>query len=162
MTSNVEINRRSAAAGPCRCLAVVMQLEPMTREEYEERRRRLDEDLRAARELLEASHRAQVRALDLHWAAEEGGAVPVPGPPPEKRPRRPALELYDAILERLDELPEVFTRDDLCRALGETPDRRALYRVMTDLAREGWLRIEQRGAGRIPSSYRRLASPASE
>ena len=134
----------------------------MNREEYEERRRRLDEELRAGMELLEASHRAQVRALELHWAAEEGSAVPVPGPPPEKRPRRPALELYETVLERLGDLPEVFTKEDLCRALGETPDRRALYRVMTDLAREGWVRIEERGAGRVPSSYRRLASPGSE
>ena len=132
----------------------------MTREEYDERRRRLDEELRAGRELLEASHRAQVRALDLHWMAEQGSAVPEP--PPERRPRRPALELYDAVCERLDDLPEVFTKDDLCRALGETPDRRALFRVMQDLAREGWIRLEDRGAGRIPSSYRRLASPASK
>jgi hypothetical protein len=130
----------------------------MTREEYEERRRRLDDELRAGQELLEASHRAQVRALELHWEAEQGSAAP----PPEKRPRRPALELYEAVLERLDDLPEVFTKEDLCQALGETPDRRALHRVMTDLTRDGWVRIEERGAGRIPSSYRRLASPGSE
>ena len=77
MASNGEIERRR----PCRSLPVVMQLEAMTRQDYEERRRRLDEELRAGRELLEASHRA---------------------------------------------------------------------------------RLEDRGAGRIPSSYRRLASPASE
>lgn len=139
-----------------------MQLEPMTREEYEERRRRLDEELRAGRELLEASHRAQVRALELHWAAEEGSAPPPTEPPPQKRSRRPALELQDAVFERLDELPEVFTKDDLCRALGETPSRRALYRVMQDLERAGWIRLEDRGSGRIPSSYRRLAPPESE
>lgn len=139
-----------------------MSLGSMTRDEYEERRRRLDEELRAGKELLEASHRAQVRALDLHWVAEQGRAAPDLAPPPEKRPRRPALELHSEVLERLDELPEVFTKDDLCRALGEAPDRRALYRVMTDLAREGWIRLEDRGAGRIPSSYRRLASPVSD
>ena len=132
----------------------------MTREEYEERRRRLDEELRAARELLETSHRTQVRALELHWEAEKGSAAPVLAPPPEKRPRRPALELFNAILDRLDDLPEVFTKDDLCRALGETPDRRALYRALTDLAREGWIELEDRGKSRIPSSYRRLESPA--
>lgn len=154
----MEIRRRQ----PCPGLPVVMQLEPMTREEYEERRRRLDEELRAGMELLEASHRAQVRALDLHWEAEEGSAVPVLAPPPEKRPRRPALELHEAVFERLDELPEVFTKEDLCRALGETPDRRALYRVMTDLERFGRIRLEDRGAGRTPSSYRRLPPPESE
>lgn len=162
MASNVEIDRRSGAAGPCPSLPVVMQLEAMTRQEYEERRRRLDEELRAGRELLEASHQAQVRALDLHWTAEEGSAPPPPEPPPQRRPRRPALELQDAVFERLDELPEVFTKDDLCRALGETPDRRALYRVMTDLERWGWIRLEDRGSGRTPSSYRRLPPPVSE
>lgn len=155
MTSLMGIGRRSALPVTLRCDAVG----GMTRQEYEERRRRLDEELRAGRELLEASHRAQVRALDLHWAAVAGSAAPLPEPPPEKRPRRPALELYDAVLERLAELPEVFSKDDLCRALGETPDRRALFRVMQDLIREGWLKREERGTGRIPSSYRRLALP---
>lgn len=74
-----------APAGPCRSFPVVMQLEAMTRQEYEERRRRLDEELSAGRELLEASHRAQVRALDLHWAAEQGSAAPEIAPAPEKR-----------------------------------------------------------------------------
>lgn len=76
-------------------MPVVMQLEAMTRQEYEERRRRLDEELRTGRELLEASHQAQVRALDLHWAAEEGGATPAAPPTEEKRPRRAALELHE-------------------------------------------------------------------
>jgi hypothetical protein len=85
-----------------------MQLEAMTRQEYEERRRRLDDELRAGQELLEASHRAQVRALDQHWAAEEGSAVPVPGLPAEKRPRRAALKLHDAVFERLDDATRSF------------------------------------------------------
>lgn len=39
----------------------------MTREEYEARRRRLDEELRAALEMVKAGHQAQVQALDLLW-----------------------------------------------------------------------------------------------
>jgi hypothetical protein len=37
----------------------------MTRDDYEERRKRMDEELRAGIELLQAAHAAQVRALDL-------------------------------------------------------------------------------------------------
>ena len=39
----------------------------MTREEYERRRHRLDEERRAAIELFEAAHRAQLWALELVW-----------------------------------------------------------------------------------------------
>ena len=45
----------------------------MTRQEFEERRQRLDEELRTGIELLEASHRARVRALEHLWAADEAG-----------------------------------------------------------------------------------------
>ena len=39
----------------------------MTREDYEDRKQRLDEQHRAAIRLLEAAHRQQLRALDLIW-----------------------------------------------------------------------------------------------
>jgi len=39
----------------------------MTRDDYEERRKHLDEGLRAGIELLQAAHAAKVRALDLVW-----------------------------------------------------------------------------------------------
>ncbi|HWM90361.1 MAG TPA: hypothetical protein VN493_06300 [Thermoanaerobaculia bacterium] len=128
----------------------------MTRQDYEERRRRLDDELRAGQELLDASHWAQVRALDLLWTAQTGEAAL-----PDKKARRPAMELHDAVFSSLDQLPEVFTKDDVCRILGETPDRRALYRVLHNLVFDGWLKIEEVGTARIPSSYRRLVSPGS-
>jgi len=130
----------------------------MTRQEYEDRQRRLDEELRAAQELLDASHRAQVRALELLWTAQTGTN---PAPVPDKKERRPPLQLHETVFRLLDQLPEVFTKDDLCRLLGEAPDRRALYRVLQNLVYDGWLKIEGRGTARIPSSYRRLGSPAS-
>ena len=48
----------------------------MTREQYEQRKRRLEEQLRAGIQLLESAYLAQVRALDLVWMlqAEESGA----------------------------------------------------------------------------------------
>ena len=53
----------------------------MNREEYESRRRRLDEERRAAIELFEAAHRAQLWALELVWltSPENQGD---PGTPP--------------------------------------------------------------------------------
>jgi hypothetical protein len=147
----------------------------MTREEYEERRRRLDAELRAGIELLEQGHRAQVRALDLVWSAQGDPPLSAPPPqraappsppavapaPPPKRRRRGPGEISDAVDAILDELPPVFTKDDICRALGETPDRRALHRVLRDLQQNGTVELESFGQGRTPASYRRLPRSGS-
>ncbi|HYN22787.1 MAG TPA: hypothetical protein VE078_17635 [Thermoanaerobaculia bacterium] len=42
----------------------------MTRDEYERRKGRLEEQLRAGIELMESAYRAQVRALDLVWMVQ--------------------------------------------------------------------------------------------
>jgi len=55
----------------------------------------------------------------------------------------------------------VFTKDDICRALGETPDRRALHRVLRDLQQNGTVKLESFGQGRLPASYRRLPRSGS-
>ncbi|HEX6901185.1 MAG TPA: hypothetical protein VF789_15780 [Thermoanaerobaculia bacterium] len=39
----------------------------MTRDEYEQRKRRLEGQLQAGVELLEAAYREQIRALELVW-----------------------------------------------------------------------------------------------
>ena len=135
----------------------------MTREEFEERRRRLDEELRAGVELLEASHRARVRALEHLWTEEGGASEPQPLTKPAlpaAKPRRPAWQLHNAVVRALEHLPEVFSKDDLCRVLGETPDRRALFRVMQDLILEKRLEIAERGSGRFSTSYRQLRRSA--
>lgn len=141
----------------------------MTREEYEERRRRLDAELRAGIEMLEQGHQAQVRALDLVWSTQHP-STPAPqpqpttpppsasAPAPAPRPRRRPLELANAVRGALHKLPPVFTKDDISRTLGETPDRRGLFRVLLDLIQEGYLTIEERGQGRTPTSYRKLPS----
>lgn len=138
----------------------------MTREEYEDRRRRLDAELRAGIALLEQGHRAQVRALDLVWNMEDPSSpaprvqpsTPPAVPASAPRPRRRPLELANAVREALYKLPPVFTKDDISRALGETADRRNLFRVLLDLVKEGYLTIEERGQGRTPTSYRRQPS----
>jgi hypothetical protein len=157
----------------------------MTREEYEDRKRRLDEQLRAGVELLEAAHRQQVRALDLVWMATTEEAVEIPRPaaaevprpgpqpaapapappaPPPKPRRREPGELRDEVAAALAQVPDVFDRNDLCRALGYPPDRGSLYRALMELVSEGVIAIEKRGEGKRKSLYKRLgpATPPAE
>jgi hypothetical protein len=141
----------------------------MTRSEYEARRRRLDEELRAVLEAVQAGHQARVQLLELMWgmfskgmAEPEAPPAVAPKPPePEPRPkRRGAGELLDRILA-LSELPDLFTKDDVERELGERIDRASLLRVLRELEQHGLLRIETRGRGRNPTVYRRLHSADS-
>jgi len=156
----------------------------MTREEYEDRRRRLDEQLRAGVELLEAAHRQQVRALDLVWmtTADEAVALPsfpaesssrpdaqpaaapaqAPSGPPPRPARRTAWQLQDDVEAALAQVPDVFDRNELCRSLGYEPDRGSLYRTIWDLIGKGVLALEDRGSGRTPSRYRKTGAATAK
>ena len=136
----------------------------MTQDEYERRKARLDEQLRSGIELLEAAHRAQMRALDLVWMmqAEEGSAgsvEPEPEKPaaplPELPRRRRAPEVDADVRAAFPRLPATFTRREVCEALGYEPDRAALYRVLTDLTREGAVHVENPGGGQRATAYRK-------
>jgi len=157
----------------------------MTRDEYEKRHRRLSEELRAGVELLEAAYRSQVRALQLVWAAA-GGDVEIPAavvaaPPGGTAPAAPALlapaaapapparrgawDLYDDVRDALDKAPEVFDRKDICRILGYEPNRGSLYRTLQELVQDGDCVVEERGAGKVPTRYRKTEpsdAPADE
>jgi hypothetical protein len=121
----------------------------MTRSEYEARRRRLDEELRAVLEAVQAGHQARVQLLELMWGMSSTGVsepqAPPPAPPmapipPETEPRprrRGAGELRDGILEILPGLPELFTKDDIEKALGERIDRASLLRILRELEQDG-------------------------
>lgn len=135
----------------------------MTRDEYERRKARLDEQLRSGIELLESAHRAQMRALDLVWMmqAEEGSAEPEPGEPasvPEPPRRRRAPEVDADVRAAFPRLPQTFTRGDVCEALGYEPDRAALYRTLQDLTREGIVRVETPGGGQRATAYRKTGA----
>ena len=151
----------------------------MTHDEYEQRKRRLEEELRAGVELLETAHRHQLRALQLVWAATgmeipppvvapAAAAVytaPAPAAPTEVTParaRRGPWELHNDVVDALDVVPEVFDRNDACRVIGYEPDRGSLYRTFLDLKEEGTLVIQKRGSGRSPTLYRKtIASDAT-
>lgn len=148
----------------------------MTRDEYEKRHRRLAEELRAGVELLEAAYRSQVRALQLVWAAAGGDveippsvvatfpgepaaaapafpALPAAPPPPA---RRGAWDLFNDVQGAIDEAPEVFDRNDICRILGYEPNRGSLYRTLQELIEEGACALEERGTGKVPTRYRKI------
>jgi len=151
----------------------------MRRDEYEQRKQKLDEQLDAGIDLLRAAHRQQTRALDLVWmtSAEEDVQIPSPRESPaapaaaasaplpvqEKAPatRRKAWELHDEIREALAHVPEVFDRSDMCERLGYAPDRSSLYRVFQELVQEGILTIYSRGEGRQPTRYKKTSTDAS-
>ena len=56
----------------------------MTRDEYERRKQRIEEQLRAGIELMESAYRAQIRALDLVWMVQAEEDAEAPSPPPAR------------------------------------------------------------------------------
>lgn len=134
----------------------------MNRDEYEARKRRLEEELRSGMELLQAAFQTQVRALEMVWMGSSGEPVSTPPPAPapsETMPARPARrrlgQVYADVEATLPQLPEVFDRSHVLQRLGYEPDRVALYRVLNELVADGSVRVEVRGGGQTPTTYRR-------
>jgi hypothetical protein len=147
----------------------------MTRDEYEQRKAWLAEQLRVGVGLLESAHQAQVRALDLVWMLQStekdaGGAwretgtsaaapatpapePPAPPPPPVPARRRSTAEVDTDVRKSFWRLPDTFTRADVCEMLGYEPDRGPLYRSLQDLVREGSLLVESPGSGQRATVY---------
>lgn len=132
----------------------------MRRSEYERRRQRLDEQLREGIELLQTAHRQQVRALDLVWSLSEQDEEP--DPPAVEAPsapsRRQPHELRDEVEAALANVPELFDRNDVLRALGHEPHRNALYRVLQEIVADGLAAIDTPGNGQLPTRYRKAAA----
>src|SRR5436305_8350928 len=102
----------------------------MRHDEYLQRKRELDERLRAGIELLEAAHRAEVRALETLWAAQgepespdslAAAAVPespssplLPAQPSGRRKaRREDWALHNEVVEALSRVPQEFDKNDV-------------------------------------------------
>jgi len=145
----------------------------MTQAEYEQSKQRLQEQRRAGVELVERACEAQMRALELVWMLQGGtgaAALPAgvvaaaPAPPPEQPRRQRGPEVEEDVQARFSDLPESFTRRDVCRVLGYEPDRGVLHRVLKKLLTDGLTRIEDKGDGQRPARYRKTGgahSPAS-
>jgi hypothetical protein len=137
----------------------------MTRDEYEVRKRRLEDELRSSMELLQAAFQTQLRALEMVWMGFSGEPVSTPPPAPlsvavpDAVPAHPVRrrlgQIYADVEAALPQLPEVFDRNHVRQRLGYEPDRVALYRVLNELVAAGSLRVEVRGGGQTPSTYRR-------
>ncbi len=161
------------------------------RDEYEERRRRIDEEHEATIALIEAGRLAQIRALDLVWLASTVGGLPhlpqvealgspallleagataergVPPPaavpdPSASPPRRKAWDVIGQIEQVFEELPEVFDHHDLNRALGYDLDRSIARRNLKLLIDDGVLAPEDRENGRPRLRYRKLCAKIPE
>ncbi len=141
----------------------------MTREDYEEQKRRLAEQRRVLVELAESAYQQQVRALDIVWRmlSDEGtGDVPAAAPASTSfaqaaapaagaRRRLRAGELYSDVVDALPRLPESFIHSDITAALGYAPDRASLHRTLLELIGNGHLAVLASGKGNRPTRYRR-------
>jgi hypothetical protein len=153
----------------------------MTSRDHERFRRQLEKQLRADVELIYGAYCAKLRAYEvmhrLHGELDTDlllpaeltlrlppaalPATPKPAPAPAPPPRNAPHELYLAVLETLEKLPELFDRSQVNAALGYEPRRPSLYRVLRDLESAGWLAVEERGEGRLSNLYRKLPPPDS-
>lgn len=147
----------------------------MKREEYEQRKRRLETQLQEGIDLLKAGFRDQLRALEMVWTttaeeeeippqapAEASREVPpaalvqtsaAPQPAESSRPRQKRGQLWKDIDAALDHLPQVFNRHHLVKALGYEPDRASLHRVMKGLVAQGVIRLKAPSVGKYPADY---------
>jgi len=128
----------------------------MTESEYAQRKRELEARLQISIQFLQKGYEAQLRALELERAREERAAAPAPeAGAPVRRPRAPG-DLLEQVRKGLAQLPAEFTKEDIVRFLGFTPDRSSLHRAIDELQMERKVRIHIRGAGRKPNVYRKL------
>lgn len=135
----------------------------MDESEYERRRRALEETYQADLALVQAAHAARLRSLEAlrtspaarpqEPSAAETPAVQPAAPPPPPAFQRP--DLRTAVEEILPRLPAVFDKKDVAAALGWTPNRSSLQRVLTDMEEDGFLEFLETSGGRKPSRYRK-------
>jgi hypothetical protein len=143
---------------------------------FEALRARLEEQLRADIELLHEAHRVKLRAFETVWRTQADLAQipPSPGPgerrslvsPPaatvQARSRTEGWSVLFALQEKMDEIPEVFDKNDVARVLGFTPKRATLFRALDELRKEGWIQDESLSEGRHPARFRKLSPPDTE
>ena len=149
----------------------------MTRKELEERLRALEAQHQADIALMNAAHEARIRSLLSVWQTvappapapqlvaatlPEPSPAPPPPPAPPANPQpapKPRRERY-SVLEDLDEvfpnLPDVFDKHDIVRALGYEPARTTLFRALRLFEKQGLLEVETMSNGGTTSRYRKL------
>jgi len=152
----------------------------MDSQEYQQRRQALEEQLQSDLNLIRAGHEAKVRALEMIWLTSDrqsgtpvetveavpdetvaSETVPAEVAPETVAAKEPAVASSDQrdtlsdLLDALPALPEEFDKSDISRALGYTPSRATLYRVLTKLKKEEKIATVQASQGRKKTRYRR-------
>ena len=130
----------------------------MNDDEYERRKRALEEMYQADLAMVRAAHETRLRCLETLRQIDAPPAprtAPVPAPAPRPA-RNDNPDLREAVLAALPGLPELFTKDDVVRAIGFTPSRSSLQRVLMDLDTKKAIRFEELSEGRRPTIYRKL------
>ncbi|HKH47225.1 MAG TPA: hypothetical protein VKM72_21430 [Thermoanaerobaculia bacterium] len=150
----------------------------MDRNEFIRRRRALEELYEADLRFLRAAHESRVRSLEALWLSLEGDAEALPPPtaillpaaetasPPDPETALPQPapvpdlpdflpDIRTAVEDVLPALPSVFQKKDVLQALGWTPSRSSLHRVLSDMVADGLLQFEYLSSGRTPSTYRK-------
>lgn len=158
--------------------------------EYERRRRALETQLREDLELLRAGYQAKLRALETLWLTSPEDSLPAASEPPRLKagetlrlsetlsanetetlsetlpepaaPARRRGQVLEDLLERFDELPEIFDQRDIVRLLGYTAPRATLYRAIGELLSANRIAMEEAASGPIPTRYRKLPEPVDE
>lgn len=130
----------------------------MNDDEYERRKRALEEMYQADLAMVRAAHETRLRCLEtLRQTDAPPAPRAAPAPAPAPRPaRNDNPDLEEAVLAALPRLPELFTKDDVVRAIGFTPSRSSLQRVLMDLDTKKTICFEELSEGRRPTIYRKL------
>ncbi len=148
----------------------------MTREEFEERLRALEAQHQADIALINAGHEARIRSLLSLWQTDAPPAAdpqpvavpaaapapPAPAVPPEPAPqhRRERNSVLNDLVEALPELPEIFDKHDIARALGYEPSRTTLFRALLTLNKEGLISTVSTSIGGTDTTRHRKLAPA--
>ncbi len=131
----------------------------MTESDYEQRKQELEAQLRLSIRFLQQGYEAQLSALELEWARTKKPPAPVAVPevaPVRQRAPQPPGGLLEQVRQAVAQLPVEFTKADVIRGLGYTPERSSLHRALDDLMAEREIRLHDRGSGRTPNVYRKL------
>jgi len=131
----------------------------MTESEYVQKKQELEAQLRLSIRFLQQGYEAQLSALELEWAGAKKTPAPVAAPeaaPVRQRAPQPLGGLLEHVRQAVAQLPVEFTKADIMRVLGYTPERSSLHRALDDLMAEREVRLHDRGSGRTPNVYRKL------
>jgi len=149
----------------------------MNQDDYERSKTRLAEQRRSAIVMVEAGYQAQLKALELYWSLQSGkGEVaqpeavrsdaPAAGAPSGQEPPPPVETVFRRnapgvdldVREAFPQLPETFTRREVCQALGYEPHRGALYASLQKLVLMGFARILEPGMGHRAVVYQKTGA----